>query len=177
MRAVLFNEGLKENGSIFTHTQAWAVMAETLLGHGDLAYEYFRAYLPAAYNQRAEIRQIEPYVYCQFTHSKYSPRFGASRVPWLSGSAAWSYFAATQFILGVQPEYGGLRIDPCVPSTWKEFRMTRVFRGRKLTVEVRNPLGAQKGVKKLVLNGEQLAGNFIPAESLLAENHAFVEMG
>ncbi len=177
MRAVLFNEGLKENGSIFTHTQAWAVMAETLLGHGDLAYQYFRAYLPAAYNKRAEIRQIEPYVYCQFTHSKYSPRFGASRVPWLSGSAAWSYFAATQFILGVQPEYGGLRIDPCVPSAWKEFKMTRAFRGKRLTVQVRNPEGAQKGVKKLVLNGERLEGNFIPAENLLAENHVLVEMG
>jgi cellobiose phosphorylase len=177
MRAALFNPGLKENGSIFSHTQGWAVMAETLLGHGDLTYRYFRSYLPAAYNTRAEVRQIEPYVYCQFTHSKYSPRFGASRVPWLSGSAAWSFFAATQYILGVQPEYGGLRIDPCIPSAWKEFKMTRVFRGKKLTVEVRNPAGAQKGVKKLVLNGKQLEGNFIPAEQLLAENHVEVEMG
>ena len=177
MRAVLFNEGLKENGSIFTHTQAWAVMAETLLGHGDLAYQYFRAYLPAAYNTRAELRQIEPYVYCQFTHSKYSPRFGASRVPWLSGSAAWSFYAATQYILGVQPEYGGLRIDPCIPSAWKEFKVTRIFRGKKVTITVKNPAGAQKGVKKLVLNGKQLEGNFIPAEKLLAENQVEVEMG
>jgi cellobiose phosphorylase len=177
MRAVLFNEGLKENGSIFTHTQAWAVMAETLLGHGDLAYQYFRAYLPAAYNTRAELRQIEPYVYCQFTHSKYSPRFGASRVPWLSGSAAWSFYAATQYILGVQPEYGGLRIDPCIPSAWKEFKVTRIFRGKKLTITVKNPDGAQKGVKKLVFDGALLEGNFIPAEKLLAENQVEVEMG
>ncbi len=177
MRAALFNPGLKENGSIFTHTQGWAVMAETLLGHGDLAYRYFRAYLPAAYNARAEVRQIEPYVYCQFTHSKYSPRFGASRVPWLSGSAAWSYFAATQYILGLQPEYGGLRIDPCIPGAWREFKMTRVFRGKKLTVEVRNPSGVQKGVKKLTLNGKPLKGNFIPVEKLLAENRVEVEMG
>jgi cellobiose phosphorylase len=177
MRAALFNAGLKENASIFTHTQGWAVIAETLLGHGDLAYQYFRAYLPAAYNTRAEVRQIEPYVYCQFTHSKYSPRFGASRVPWLSGSAAWSFFAATQSILGVQPEYGGLRIDPCIPSAWKGFKVTRVFRGKKLAIEVSNPAGVQKGVKKLVLNGKQLEGNFIPAEKLLAENHVEVEMG
>jgi cellobiose phosphorylase len=177
MRAVLFNEGLKENGSIFTHTQAWAVMAETLLGHGDLAYQYFRAYLPAAYNTRAELRQIEPYVYCQFTHSKCSPRFGASRVPWLSGSAAWSFFAATQYILGVQPEYGGLRIDPCIPSAWKEFKVTRVFRGKKVAVTVKNPAGAQKGVKKLLLNGIELEGNLIPVEKLLAENQVEVEMG
>jgi cellobiose phosphorylase len=177
MRAVLFNEGLKENGSIFTHTQAWAVMAETLLGHGDLAYQYFRAYLPAAYNTRAELRQIEPYVYCQFTHSKCSPRFGASRVPWLSGSAAWSFFAATQYILGVQPEYGGLRIDPCIPSAWKEFKVTRVFRGKKVAIIVKNPAGAQKGVKKLLLNGIELEGNLIPVEKLLAENQVEVEMG
>jgi len=177
MRAAMFNVGVKENGSIFTHTQGWAVIAETLLGHGDLAYEYFRAYLPAAYNTRAEIRQIEPYVYCQFTHSKYSPRFGASRVPWLSGSAAWSYYAATQYILGVQPEYGGLKIDPCIPSAWKGFKMTRRFRGKKLTLEVRNPAGAQKGVKKLLLNGERIEGNLIPAHKLLAENLVEVEMG
>jgi cellobiose phosphorylase len=177
MRAALFNAGLKENGSIFTHTQGWAVIAETLLGHGDLAYEYFRSYLPAAYNSRAEVRQIEPYVYCQFTHSKYSPRFGASRVPWLSGSAAWSFYAATQHILGSQPEYDGLRIDPCIPSAWKEFKMTRIFRGKKLTIEVKNPAGAQKGVKKLVLNGRQLEDNLIPVEMLLDENQVEVEMG
>jgi cellobiose phosphorylase len=177
MRAALFNAGLKENGAIFTHTQGWAVMAEALLGHGDLAYRYFRAYLPAAYNTRAEVREIEPYVYCQFTHSKYSPRFGASRVPWLSGSAAWSFFAATQYILGFQPEYGGLRIDPCIPAAWKGFKMTRIFRGKKLLVEVQNPFGTQKGVKKLLLNGKPLPGNFIPSEQLLAENRVQVEMG
>jgi cellobiose phosphorylase len=177
MRAALFNAGLKENGSIFTHTQGWAVIAETLLGHGDLAYEYFRSYLPAAYNSRAEVRQIEPYVYCQFTHSKYSPRFGASRVPWLSGSAAWSFYAATQYILGCQPEYDGLRIDPCIPSAWKEFNMTRIFRGKKLAIFIKNPAGMQKGVKKLVLNGRQLEGNLIPAEMLLDENQVDVEMG
>jgi len=177
MRAALFNAGLKENASIFTHTQGWAVIAETLLGHGDRAYEYFRNYLPAAYNSRAEVRQIEPYVYCQFTHSKYSPRFGASRVPWLSGSAAWSFFAATQYLLGVQPQYDGLLIDPCIPSAWKGFKMTRVFRGKKLAIAVRNPAGVQKGVKKLLLNGKLLDGNLIPVEKLLAENQVEVEMG
>ena len=177
MRAALFNPGMKENGSIFTHTQGWAVIAETMLGHGDLAWQYFRATLPGAWNTRAEVREIEPYVYCQFTHSKYSPRFGASRVPWLSGSAAWSYFTATQHILGLRPEYGGLRIDPCIPATWKGFRVTRIFRGKKVRVEVRNSAGVQKGVRKLVLNGELLEGNFIPAGRLAEENRVVVEMG
>ncbi|MGO9013269.1 MAG: GH36-type glycosyl hydrolase domain-containing protein [Bryobacteraceae bacterium] len=177
MRAALFNPGMKENGSIFTHTQGWAVIAETMLGHGDLAWQYFRATLPSAWNSRAEIREIEPYVYCQFTHSKYSPRFGASRVPWLSGSAAWSFFTVTQYILGLRPEYGGLRIDPCIPAAWKSFTVTRVFRGKKVLVEIRNPAGVQKGVRKLLLNGEPLDGNLIPAERLTEENRVVVEIG
>ena len=177
MRAALFNPGMKENGSIFTHTQGWAVIAETMLGHGDLAWQYFRATLPSAWNTRAEVREIEPYVYCQFTHSKYSPRFGASRVPWLSGSAAWSFFTATQHILGLRPEYGGLRIDPCIPSSWKGFTVNRVFRRKNVSVEVQNPAGVQKGVRKLVLNGEMLEGNFIPAGKLADQNRVLVEMG
>jgi len=177
MRAALFNPGMKENGSIFTHTQGWAVIAETMLGHGDLAWQYFRATLPSAWNTRAELREIEPYVYCQFTHSKYSPRFGASRVPWLSGSAAWCYFTATQHILGLRPEYDGLRIDPCIPAAWKGFTVTRVFRGKQVFVEVQNPSGVQRGVRKMVLNGELLEGNFIPAGKLADQNRVIVEMG
>ena len=177
MLAALFNPGMKENASIFSHIQGWAVIAETLLGHGDRAYQYYRAYLPGAYNTRAEVREIEPYVYCQFTHSKYSPRAGASRIPWLSGSATWSFFAAAQHILGLRPEYGGLTIDPCIPAEWKGFKATRTFRGKRVNVEVTNPSGVQKGVKKLVLNGEPLAGNFIPAEKLAAESQVLVEMG
>jgi cellobiose phosphorylase len=177
MRAALFNPGMKENGSIFTHTQGWALIAEAMLGHGDLAWQYFRATMPSAWNSRAEIREIEPYVYCQFTHSKYSPRFGASRVPWLSGSAAWSFFTAIEYLLGLRPEYGGLRIDPCIPAAWKGFTLTRVFRGKQVRVEVQNPAGVQKGVRQLVVNGEVLEGNFIPAEKLAAENHVAAEMG
>jgi cellobiose phosphorylase len=177
MRAALFNPGMKENGAIFTHTQGWAVMAEIMLGHGDLAWRYFRATLPGAWNTRAEVREIEPYVYCQFTHSKASPRFGASRVPWLSGSAAWSYFTATQYILGLRPEYGGLRIDPCIPSAWKGFTASRVFRGKKVRVEVHNPTGVERGVRSLLLNGEPLEGNLIPTEKLAGENQVVVEMG
>jgi len=176
MRAALFNPGMKENGSIFTHTQGWAIIAETLLGHGGLAWQYFRATMPAAWNTRAEIRQIEPYVYCQFTHSKDSPRFGASRVPWLSGSAAWSFHTATQYILGLRPEYDGLRIDPCIPSSWKGFKATRIFRGRKINIEVRNPNHVEKGVRSLTLNGAPVAGNLLPANQLAGENEVLVDM-
>jgi N,N'-diacetylchitobiose phosphorylase len=83
----------------------------------------------------------------------------------------------TQYILGLRPEYGGLTIDPCIPAGWKGFKATRTFRGKRVNVEVTNPSGVQKGVRKLVLNGEPLKGNFIPAEKLAAENQVLVEMG
>jgi cellobiose phosphorylase len=177
IKASLFNEGMKENASIFSHTQGWAVIAETMLGGGNQAYKYYRAYMPAAYNTKAEIRQIEPYVNCQFTHSKYSPRFGASRLPWLTGAAAWSYYAATQYILGIQPDYDGLRIDPCIPADWKSVKLTRRFRNRQIAVEIKNDAAVQKGVKQITVNGKQITGNLIPIEILKDTNQVQVIMG
>jgi N,N'-diacetylchitobiose phosphorylase len=110
MRAVVFNPGIKENAGIFNHTNGWGVMAECLLGNGDHAYEYYRSSMPAAYNTRAEIRQSEPYVHGQTTYSTFSPRPGNTRTSWLTGAAAWSYFSATQYILGIRPEADGLRM-------------------------------------------------------------------
>ncbi len=176
IRATLMNKGMKENGGIFSHTQGWAIMAETMLGHGNQAYRYMRAFMPAAYNTRAEIREIEPYVNCQSTHSKYSPRYGASRIPWLSGSATWSYYAATQYILGIRPTYDGLEIDPCVPSDWQEFSVQRQFRGKMLSIRVINPHNSEKGVRRLVLNGTELDGNVIPVDALEEKNDVLVEM-
>jgi cellobiose phosphorylase len=177
IRSILFNKGSKENGGIFCHTQGWAIMAETLLGHGDRAFEYFRNYMPAAQNDKAEIRGIEPYVYSQYTHSTYSKRYGASRVPWLTGAASWAYYAATQYILGIQPDYDGLRIDPCVPASWKEFSSIRRFRGKLLDIQVRNPDGVQKGVKSILLNGREIQGCFIPFSKMKKTNAVEVVMG
>jgi cellobiose phosphorylase len=177
VRAQLMNPGLKENGGIFVHTQAWAVIAEAILGNGDQAYKYLRAYLPAAYNSRAGIREIEPYVVSQSTHTAHSPKHGASRLPWLSGSASWTYYAISQYVLGVQPDYHGIRIDPCVPSEWEEFTVNRTFRGRSLRIKVENPGGAQKGVRKMVLNGAEIPGNFIPISLLELQNEILVVMG
>jgi len=177
VKSQLFNLSMKENGAIFTHTQGWAVIAETMLGNGNQAYKYWRSYMPAAYNTRAEIRQIEPYVYNQSTHGKYSPHFGASRLPWLSGSATWSFFAATQHILGIQPNYNGLVIDPCIPSDWKQFKATRRFRGKQLNITVKNETGVQKGVKKIIINGEEIAGNQIPVSKMKDINDIVVMMG
>jgi len=177
VRAAMFNTGMKENGGIFMHTQGWAVMAEAMCGNGNKAYNYFRKYMPSAYNSRAEIRQIEPYVYCQSTHAKASPRYGNSRVPWLSGSATWSFVAATQYILGLQPQYDGLKVDPCIPSSWNEFEVTRMFRLKELIIKVENPDGIQKGVKSITLNGEMLNGNIIPFKQMKGRNTVTVIMG
>lgn len=176
IKARLFNKGMKENGSIFCHTQGWAIIAEAMLGRGNRAYEYYRKFMPAAYNTKAELRGIEPYVYCQFANSKYSPRYGASRLPWLSGSASWAYYTVTQYILGIQPEYLGLRIDPCVPSHWKELKIARRFRKKNFNITVRNEGGVQKGVKRIVLNGNEIEGNLIPLDLMKENNEVLVVM-
>ena len=177
IKAPLFNKGMKENAAIFCHTQGWIVMAQTLLGHGDKAYDYYRSYLPSAYNTRAEIRETEPYVYAQTTNSRYNMRFGSSRNPWLSGTTTWAYYAAAQYILGIRPDYDALIIDPCIPSSWKEFSIVRIFRGKKLTIKVENPKGIQKGVNTIEINGDKTQGNRIPVSLMKDNNQIKVIMG
>lgn len=177
VKAPLFNKGMKENAAIFCHTQGWAVIAQTIAGNGNRAYDYYKAYLPAAYNTKAEIRQTEPYVYAQSTNSRYNMRFGSSRNPWLSGTATWAYYAAAQFILGIRPDYDGLIIDPCIPSNWKYFTVERLFRGKKINIIVENPNGMEKGVEKIEINGISVKGNKLPAGILTDENQVKVIMG
>ncbi len=162
MRAVVFNPGIKENAGIFNHTNGWGVIAECLLGNGDRAYEYYRSSMPAAYNTRAEIRQSEPYVHGQTTYSTFSPRPGNTRTSWLTGAAAWSYFSATNYILGLRPEPAGLRLDPCIPSKWSGFTMMRSFRSKTYHITVHNPDGVNRGVIKITVNGKNIPGNIIP---------------
>ena len=177
MRAVVFNPGIKENAGIFNHTQGWGVMAECMLGNGDRAYEYYRASMPAAYNDRAEIRQMEPYVQGQTTYSTFSPRAGNTRTSWLTGAAAWAYYSATQYILGIRPDVDGLRIDPCIPSDWEGFKATRRFRGKQIQIKVSNPQKVCQGVVSITLNGEKISGNLLPADKLKAENQVDVVLG
>ena len=177
MRAVIYNPGIKENAGIFNHTQGWGVMAECLLGHGDQAWAYYRASMPAAWNTRAEIRQCEPYVQAQTTYSIWSPRPGNTRTSWLTGAASWAYFSATQYILGLRPEMDGLRIDPCIPSEWSGFSAVRRFRGRTFHITVHNPDSVCKGVVKMVVNGKELPGNLIPPDLPGGEQNVEVWLG
>ncbi len=177
MRAVVFNPGIKENAGIFNHTQGWGVMAECILGNGDRAYEYYRASMPAAYNTRAEIRQSEPYVQGQTTYSTFSPRAGNTRTSWLTGAASWGYFSATQYILGIRPELDGLRIDPCIPSSWAGFSATRKFRNKLLIISVHNPEGVCKGVVRMTIDGEDISGNLVPVNLPGVEHHVETWLG
>jgi N,N'-diacetylchitobiose phosphorylase len=177
MRAVVYNPGIKENAGIFNHTNGWGVMAECLLGNGDRAYEYYRSSMPAAYNTRAEIRQSEPYVNGQTTYSTFSTRPGNTRTSWLTGAAAWSYFSATQYILGIRPEPDGLRIDPCIPKTWNGFSVRRKFRDRFLNIKVNNPKHVNNGVNQMTLNGKSIPGSLIPFNLLEQENYVEIILG
>jgi cellobiose phosphorylase len=177
MRAVLFNPGTKENAGIFSHPQSWGVMAECILGNGDRAMQYHKAYLPSAQNEVAEIRGIEPYVHCQSTHGKHSKKFGRSRLPWLTGAATWTYHSATQYILGIRPEAAGLNIEPCIPKSWDGFTATRVFRGNKLTINVTNPSHVCKGVKSTTVDGKVTESSVIPVDILKDGSVIDVVMG
>jgi cellobiose phosphorylase len=166
MKATLFNAGIKENAGIFSHTQSWAVMAECLVGNGDQAHNYYRAFMPSAYNDRAEVRQVEPYVHCQTTYSRFNVNEGVSRTSWLSGTASWAYYSATHWLLGVRPETDGLRIDPCIPKAWPGFSMRRHFRGKTVQIEIKNPNGVSSCVKSLTIDGRTVPGNLVPAEKI-----------
>jgi cellobiose phosphorylase len=133
--------------------------------------------MPAAYNTRAEIRQSEPYVQGQTTYSIYSPRPGNTRTPWLTGAAAWAYFSATQYILGLRPELDGLRIDPCIPSDWEGFSATRRFRGRTFRIAVHNPQNVCKGVTKMVVDGKEVAGSLVPLDLPGSEHRVDIWLG
>jgi len=177
VKAILMNKGMKENGGIFNHTQGWGVMAETMLGNGNRAFDYYKKVMPATYNDMAELRQVEPFVHCQSTHSRYSARFGQGRVPWLSGTATWASFSAGNHILGIQPDYHGLIINPCIPGEWNSFKVNRKFRGKQLHIKFENPEGVQKGIKILTVNGCVVKGNTIPFDMLKEINEVTVLMG
>jgi cellobiose phosphorylase len=157
-----FPPGTKENGGIFLHPNPWAMIAETLLGHGDRAYQYYAQINPARKNDHIEIYECEPYVYAQNILSSEHSQFGLGRNSWLSGTASWCYQAATQWILGVRPEYDGLCVDPCIPAAWEGFSMQRQFRGAQFVITVHNPRHVCMGVARLVVDGKELAGSLVP---------------
>ena len=166
--AVIYNAGVKENSGIFSQSQGWIILAEALSGHGNAAFQYFMENAPSAQNDKAEIRKLEPYCYGQFTEGKASPHFGRSHVHWLTGTASTVMVGCVEGILGMRPDFGGLRIAPSVPSDWKNFSIEKTFRGKKLKITVENPNGKESGVSEFYVNGEKFSDNYIPEGKLTA---------
>ncbi len=155
--------GAKENGGIFLHANPWVIMAETIVGRGDRAFEYYHQINPAAKNDVIDLFECEPYVYSQNILGDEHPQFGLARNSWLSGTASWAYQAATQYILGIRPTYDGLCIDPCIPKAWDGFRVSRQFRNAVYDITVENPSHTCQGVESLRVDGEEITGNIVPA--------------
>lgn len=148
--------GLKENGSIFSHPNPWAWAAECVLGRGDRAMKFYNALCPYYQNNMIEIRQSEPYSYCQFVVGRDHTAFGRARHPFMTGSGGWAYFSATRYMLGIRPDFEHLTIDPCIPADWKKFSAVRRWRGAEYDIHVENPDGVMKGVQELYLDGEKV---------------------
>lgn len=168
--------GIKENGAIFSHANPWAWVAECKLGRGDRAMRFYDALLPYRQNDQIEIREAEPYSYCQFIMGRDHSAHGRARHPWLTGSAGWAYYAATHWMLGVRLSFTGMIVDPCIPADWKGFEVIRQWRGATYRISVQNPQGVQKGVRSITLNGNPVT-DVIPPQETGSMNEVLVIMG
>ena len=174
--AVIYNPGTKENAGIFSQSQGWLILAEALCGHGERAFGYFTENAPAAQNDRAEIRHLEPYCYGQFTEGPASKHFGRSQVHWLTGTASTVMVGCVEGILGLRPDLDGLRLAPAIPKEWDSFTMEKDFRGHRLHICVENPGHHEPGCRSLTLNGQAMPDNYIPASALRDENDIILTM-
>lgn len=156
--------GYKENAGIFCHNNPWIMITETLLGRGDKAFEYYRKIAPAYLEEISDLHKVEPYAYCQMIAGKDAYLPGEGKNSWLTGTASWNFAAITQYILGVKPDYSGLAINPCIPSSWDGFKVTRKYRGATYNITVTNPSHVSKGVKSLTLNGNAIDGYIVPPQ-------------
>lgn len=172
-----YPQGYKENAGIFCHNNPWIAIAETVIGRGDRAFEVYSRIAPAYREEISEIHRMEPYVYSQMIAGRDAVRHGEAKNSWLTGTAAWNYVCITQYILGVRPDFNGLRVDPCIPASWDGFTVTRIFRGAEYNIVVKNPAHVCKGVQKLVVDGKEIEGNIIPAFSDGSRHEVLVVLG
>jgi len=169
--------GYKENAGVFCHNNPWVIIAETMLGRGEHALDLWRRITPAYREEQSEVHRLEPYVYAQMVGGKDAVRPGEAKNSWLTGTAAWCYVALTRWILGVRPEYDGLRVDPCIPAQWDGFACERQWRGARYRIEVRNPGHVSKGVRSVTVDGQPARDGLIPAFGDGETHEVRVEMG
>jgi cellobiose phosphorylase len=154
--------GYKENAGIFCHNNTWIHLAWCLLGDGDRALEYYLSICPSAREDAIDVYRSEPYVYAQMIAGRDAATPGEAKNSWLTGTAAWTFVTVSQGLLGIKPDYAGLRIDPCIPPGWPGFQATRTYRGAVYEIDVRNPRGVSRGVAALTVDGERVEGNLVP---------------
>lgn len=169
--------GYKENAGIFCHNNPWIMIGETVIGRGDQAFEYYSKIAPAYLENIQELHKMEPYVYAQMVAGKDAFKPGEAKNSWLTGTAAWNYFAISQHILGIKPSWDGLMIDPCIPKAWDGYDVIRKYRGAIYKISIKNPNHISKGIAKLTVNGKEVSGNVIPVASAGSENNVEVVMG
>jgi cellobiose phosphorylase len=157
--------GYKENGGIFCHNNPWIILALSKLGMGDRAFEYYTAICPSTKEAMIDVYKGEPYVYSQMVSGSQAPVEGEAKNSWLTGTAAWTFLALAHGILGIVPQFEGLSVDPCIPSTWDGFKATRIYRGTTYHITVKNPKGVQKGVKQVKIGGKAIKGNILPIQT------------
>ena len=169
--------GYKENAGIFCHNNPWIMIAETIVGNGDRAFDYYSRITPAYLEEISDLHKTEPYVYSQMIAGKDAYRPGEAKNSWLTGTAAWNYYAISQFILGIQPDYAGLKIDPCIPKEWNGYSILREFREVKYVIEIQNPYHVSRGVLKLIVDDLEIEGNIIPLMEKSTTHHVTVVLG
>ncbi|MHC1731291.1 MAG: glycosyl transferase [Bacteroidales bacterium] len=157
-----YPEGYKENAGIFCHNNPWIIIAETLAGNGHRAFDYYSRITPSYLEDISDLHKTEPYVYSQMIAGKDAFRPGEAKNSWLTGTASWCYFAITQYILGIRPDYDGLLVDPCIPPDWGGFTVRRKFRGAVYNIEIINPERKSKGVWEITVDGKKVDSCILP---------------
>ena len=168
--AVIYNQGTKENAGIFSQSQGWLILADALAGNGNRAFTYFMENSPAAQNNKAEIRHLEPYCYGQFTEGKASVHPGRSHVHWLTGTASTMMVGCVEGILGLRPDINGLRLSPSIPTEWNHLEIDKDFRNKHLHIIIENPDKKENGCSRLLLNGKEMQDSYLPFDLLEQEN-------
>jgi cellobiose phosphorylase len=169
--------GYKENAGIFCHNNPWIMIGETVIGRGDQAWEYYKKICPSYLEDISELHKTEPYVYAQMVAGKDSFKPGEAKNSWLTGTASWNFYAISQYILGIQPDYDGLKVDPCIPAKWDGFEITRKFRGATYLIKVENPNHVNKGISKVTIDGNLYQSNVLPIFNDGKTHTVVVELG
>jgi cellobiose phosphorylase len=169
--------GYKENAGIFCHNNPWIMIGETVIGRGDYAWDYYKKICPSYLEDISDLHKTEPYAYAQMVAGKDSFRPGEAKNSWLTGTASWNFYTISQYILGIQPDYDGLKIDPCIPAAWDGFEITRKFRGATYRIKVENPNHVCKGVAKVTIDGKPIESNVLPLFPEGGTHEVIVQLG